>query len=382
MENVNKSVKVLIKTPNQKVNDQSLECLLDWTVNRLKLHISETYPGKPSIEEQKLIYSGRLLHDHLKLKDILRHENEGPHIFHLVCARKDSTAASSLATTINDIENCSQRTTSSQSTVMTSEGIRHRTTSQQANQNFSTTLSMPTFPVSPEQMAQQMIAMQQMYAYYMTQYLQQTQMVATPTTTLEASTATQAPIVNNVANQNIGAPARPVNENVRMNAQGGPLLDDEEEEFRNRDWLDWFYTLSRGLVLLTIVYFYSSPGRFMIVTGIAILAYLYQGGFFGVRQQQNDNENHPEQRQNERANNNEPQLPNRSTSVPPEQQLNQQEVQSDVQQLDNIEDEREQTEQIQDEDNRPFPIVTTAWTFVSSFFSSLIPEQPAPVDIN
>lgn len=375
MENISKSVKVLIKTPNQKVGDQLLECLLDWTVNRLKLHISETYPGKPTVEDQKLIYSGRLLHDHLKLKDLLRHDDGGTHILHLVCAGKDSTA-----TTINNIEDCVQRIPS-QNSVMSSEGVRHRAVSQQANQNFSTTLPMPTIPVSAEQVAQQMIAMQQMYAYYMTQYLQQTQTVATPAS-LQASTASQSPIVNNVANQNIGAPARPVNENVRMNAQGGPLIDDEDEEFRNRDWLDWFYTISRGLVLFSIVYFYSSPGRFMIVIGIALLAYLYQGGFLGARQQQNEEENPHEQRQNERINNNEAQLPNRSTTIPPEQQPNQQESQDDARHSDNAEDEREQTEQIQDEDNRPFPIVTTAWTFVSSFFSSLIPEQPAPVDIN
>lgn len=64
---------------------------------------------------------------------------------------------------------------------------------------------------------------------------------------------------------------RPVNENVQMNAQGGPVLN--EEDF-NRDWLDWMYTLSRAAILLSIVYFYSSFSRFVMVMGAMLLVYL------------------------------------------------------------------------------------------------------------
>ncbi|XP_067135815.1 uncharacterized protein [Centruroides vittatus] len=254
---------------------------------------------------------------------------------------------------------------------------------QQTNQNYSAALSMPTFPFNPEQVAQQMMAMQQMYAYYMTQYLQHAQTAgnfSTPSSSLPPSGSPQIhPTVNNGANQNIVAPQRPANEDVRMNAQGGPLLDDDDDEFRNRDWLDWFYILSRGLVLFSIVYFYSSPGRFMIVIGLAILAYLYQGGWFGVRQQPNANNENiqiPEPRQ-ERVNNQEQEPPNRSTAL--ENQSNQQEVSSDSQPEGTLEGE---TDVGQQGDNRPSQFGATAWTFISSFFSSLIPEQPAPVDIN
>lgn len=42
----------------------------------------------------------------------------------------------------------------------------------------------------------------------------------------------------------------------------------------NRDWLDFFYMLSRIIVLFGIVYFYSSPLRFLIVTFLGFAIYL------------------------------------------------------------------------------------------------------------
>lgn len=48
-------------------------------------------------------------------------------------------------------------------------------------------------------------------------------------------------------------------------------LDDENE---NRDWLEIFYTFSRLIVLLSLVYFYSSPIRCSIVIFVMILYYL------------------------------------------------------------------------------------------------------------
>lgn len=64
---------------------------------------------------------------------------------------------------------------------------------------------------------------------------------------------------------------RPANPNIQMNAQGGAMLNDDE---LNRDWLDWMYTVSRAAILLSIVYFYSSFGRFVMVIGAMLLVYL------------------------------------------------------------------------------------------------------------
>jgi hypothetical protein len=81
-----------------------------------------------------------------------------------------------------------------------------------------------------------------------------------------------APPVNQPVN-NAGANNRPqANPNIVMNAQGGAMLDDDEEG--NQDWLDWFYTICRIGVLMSIVYFYSSISRAILGFGFFMLMYL------------------------------------------------------------------------------------------------------------
>lgn len=58
-----------------------------------------------------------------------------------------------------------------------------------------------------------------------------------------------------------------------MNAQGGPLMG-EEEEGGHRDWLDWLYSATLFYVFVNIVYFYSSVSRFLLVMGGTVLMYL------------------------------------------------------------------------------------------------------------
>lgn len=44
---VDSPVTLVIKAPNQKYDDQTINCFLDWTVEKLKKHISNVYPSKP-----------------------------------------------------------------------------------------------------------------------------------------------------------------------------------------------------------------------------------------------------------------------------------------------------------------------------------------------
>ena len=41
------SITLVIKTPNQRVRDIEVSCLLDWTVEKLKAHLANVYPTKP-----------------------------------------------------------------------------------------------------------------------------------------------------------------------------------------------------------------------------------------------------------------------------------------------------------------------------------------------
>ena len=69
-----------------------------------------------------------------------------------------------------------------------------------------------------------------------------------------------------------------------------------------RDVLDWCYVVTRVLVLFSVVYFYSSLARFALAAGLGIIFYLYNNGFFGQpagrgrprqdQQQQQNQQNH------------------------------------------------------------------------------------------
>ena len=40
-------VTLVVKAPNQKIDDQVVECGLGWTIQKLKRHLSTVYPNKP-----------------------------------------------------------------------------------------------------------------------------------------------------------------------------------------------------------------------------------------------------------------------------------------------------------------------------------------------
>lgn len=133
-----------------------------------------------------------------------------------------------------------------------------------------------------QQMAMQNM-MNQMYMQYMNQYANTFQNMNSGST----PTPQYAPPMMNQFNQpnfgNVWNPtANPIGsqQQLQQQAEQAPPVpaparfaanNDEEE---NRDWLEILYTLSRLLVLSSLVYFYSSPGRCSIVIIVALLYYL------------------------------------------------------------------------------------------------------------
>lgn len=110
-----------------------------------------------------------------------------------------------------------------------------------------------------------------------------------------------------------------------------PAQAQRDPENPERDWLDVFYMLVRAMVLFSVVYFYSSPLRFIFVLFLGFGLYLYQVGFF--RNMNNNNNN----------NNNVP-----------------------------------QDAAAQQDEQAPSRLMLV-WTFFTTFFASLIPEIPNAV---
>lgn len=40
-------ITLIVKAPNQQIEDQTIKCELSWTINKLKQHLQEVYPSKP-----------------------------------------------------------------------------------------------------------------------------------------------------------------------------------------------------------------------------------------------------------------------------------------------------------------------------------------------
>lgn len=300
----------------------------------------------------------------------------------------DSTSSTSPAATPNQDSQPGSSSSSSSSVPGSYDGLRYRGGFPQYNPQSAAGVpqwpdaaqvpfqgGLPAnMPPHPMYMPMQMLWWQQMYArhYYM-QYqaaVAASQPPSTPPPSSPSSSPLQPPQPNEAVQPPLGpnqAP-NPLPENqpanpIQMNAQGGAVLNDDE---MNRDWLDWLYTVSRAGVLLSIVYFYSSFSRFIMVVGAMLLVYLHQAGWFPFR---------PEQQNLGR--------PERDGAPQEEAERHQ-----DMQEMERLMDEG-----IEDDDSGeeggggledqaqaaaaalPEPsFFTTAWSFISTFFTSLIPE--------
>ncbi|KAK2830538.1 hypothetical protein Q5P01_018469 [Channa striata] len=373
---VDSPVILVIRAPNQKYDDQTINCYQNWTVEKLKAHLSDVYPSKPSSKDQRLVYSGKLLLDHFTLKDVLRKQDEY-HMLHLVCASRtppsspkpprsrsnkpqENTAG---PTPIQNSNSPSASQHSQSSRDESTDGVRQRAGHFPYHQmyphfihswsQYSPQSAPPTTNLHGYYNPMTLMWWQQLYAR---QYYMHYQLLAASSQHLRPDQPLSQSNLPNPLNQQPQAD-RHGNLEVQMNAQGGEILNEEE---LNRDWLDWVYTFSRAAILLSIVYFYSSFSRFVMVMMAMLVLYLHQAGWFPFNL---ENELHL-----------------------PGDRANQDEMEGDVQNNDlqemegvmddGSDDERESGEEgAEDPNSGPHAgFLSSTWSFIMTFFMSLIPE--------
>ncbi|XP_021561486.1 homocysteine-responsive endoplasmic reticulum-resident ubiquitin-like domain member 1 protein isoform X2 [Neomonachus schauinslandi] len=379
-------VTLLVKSPNQRHRDLELSGDRSWSVGRLKAHLSRVYPERPCPEDQRLIYSGKLLLDHQCLKDLLPKEKW--HVLHLVCNVKGPSKMSETSAKVAEsteqpagLHQGQYPGDSSGDSLRQREVLRNLSPSGWENISRPEAVQRvfqglgPGFSGYTTYGWLQLSWFQQIYArqYYM-QYLaataasgafvpspsaQELPVVSAPA---PAPIHNQFPAENQPANQNAAPPVvvNPgANQNLRMNAQGGPIVEEDDEI--NRDWLDWTYSAATFSVFLSILYFYSSLSRFLMVMGATIVMYLHHVGWFPFRQrpvQNFPNDGPPHEAINQDPNNNlqegpDPEVedPNR---LPPDRDV------------------------LDDEQTSP-SFMSTAWLVFKTFFASLLPEGPPAI---
>uniref|UniRef100_A0A3Q2Q056 Homocysteine-inducible, endoplasmic reticulum stress-inducible, ubiquitin-like domain member 1 n=1 Tax=Fundulus heteroclitus TaxID=8078 RepID=A0A3Q2Q056_FUNHE len=394
-----KTTRLIVKTPNQAQEDQIVEGVdVNWTVKDLKAHLSRVYPSKPAVSDQRLIFSGKLLPDHLHIKDLFRQADLIPTL-HLVCAMRNPPQAA--PKTKETEQPHPSRSSPPLQPPGTPELRQRRPTSSAAaaaagpaqtqgtqpappawptsNLAAASQLTQPAFPALSLYSPQQLLWLQHVYArqYYMQYHAAMAAAGSAPPTSVPtiaqyppvpvpAPLANQNPIDNLPVNQNPVQDAAfinagEVNPNMRMNAQGGPVMEDEEDV--ERDWLDWLYSAARFGVLLMIVYFNSNLSRFLLVMSTLLVMYLHTAGWFPFRRPapvQAPNPQPPEVQQNQ---------PN---------EIRNPDLNPDDEHAEAAEDSEEPMTAVLVPPHR-VSVMWTAWVFFKTFFSSLIPEVPQGV---
>lgn len=133
-------------------------------------------------------------------------------------------------------------------------------------------------PVSQQLMWWQQTYAQQYWAQYMHHISNTNQYVNTNTAAVSTPSASPSPPSPPAAPVEANRPPQEPQRRAPLPAVGGVAQEEDEDGGIRaaRDWLDWIYVSSRLAILLGVMYYYSSLPRFMLVTLIVAGIYLYQ----------------------------------------------------------------------------------------------------------
>jgi len=417
-----------IKSANHPNEDLEFQAKNSFSVKEIKETIQRLSSQHP-VKEQRLIYSGHLLEDNQILKDILSAKSgsqyvpdlQQPVTIHLACTSKyiNTPGRPSLKSTGQKQGGDSQ---------MNGVGPNIQQSPMFMSQNFG----VPNFDVSsgvgstmgpnpqgvaPDFMALHNAYLEQMSAYMNQWYMYQNSMMMggmlyqfpqpsggmgpfgnanfVPTQPVAANNAADpapsAPQVVPNQPQEIRPPAPAP---VAPPVVARPPADDEEQQ---RDLLDWMYTFSRVILICSVVFFYSTFSRFILVV-------LFTGLVMMLQRRNNGQANNRGQPAAEVRDANNPNLAAAAAGNPPPP-ANPREDDGDAGENDNQREESSSSssgsgseEETGSENGRennledpllPSPeapppytapppqrnIKEIAWTFLTTFFTSLIPEN-------
>lgn len=337
------SVQLIIKSAAQNVEDFKLQCDLSWTIAQVKDQITSVYPTKPAREHQKLIHAGKLLPDHLPLKSILN-QSQDLHIIHLVCPPPNQ-ASNKLYS--NNQKPVPENTASPTYTV---PPLNPSNIYPQANQPLQpstpfTSNAPPVFPAgTPADAIHQYLAMQQMYNQFMAQYLSQFNINVPPG---------QVPRTTPHVQQSAPPPAAP-----------RPIVEDRPEGER-WDFVDFLYACSRIIIFISIIVYYSSFSRIMAVCSLVFLLTL----FAKMNQRRQDAQLANQRQRTEQNTRQEPQAENDNT--PDTEVVN-----------ENASDDNLPVAPNQPNAQSALSVPSLILSVVTSFFTSMIPNDPMPVNVN
>jgi hypothetical protein len=372
-------VKVRIKSPSAHYSDLLLICERELSVRGLKGLIETSYPAAPPPADQKLVYAGKLLSDELRLEQFLRFEDDcSVFTIHLVCripeqaVRKASDADAAAAIGV--------------------DGIRHRTTAASSVTAASATTEIVDRPAEVTATISEVLSAEARELARIQELLQGLAAAPAAAATEEAELRSMEAVYRQYVHlysqhmlhvQQEAAAERQRPRHHQQNDhqlvphfEGGAaaVLAAEEEgginnNNNNNDLLDRVYAITRILLLFSVIYFHSSFFRLLFVAVVAFLAHRFQNNL--APRPQNNNNNNNMRAQNNNNNNNEVNLRQGDNRNADNGAVN---AEANVGGDLNTEGEEGEGEEQEDKPN----VLVVAFTFISSFLSSIIPGYNPP----
>jgi len=380
------TVQLNIKSPPSSFQDIRLECPTSWTVTRLKQQISQKLQFKVSPKKQRLVYAGKILEDADLLNNVIRFQDEcSVYTILLVSSEPNKMSSASKPDVQSELR---RRKVDVIAPVNTN--LDHNpgpSNNIEMNSWASQYLQLSNQIETADQPALQMAAMQEMYSQYLMQYMQYIQTsspayfqgfgsavgdLQQPPTTTSGQADIGGDRVHDAVHEQDAVqepqPPRQQNQQLQNVGRGGGLNEGMDgagvvggaagAAAGQRDALDWVYSCVRVLFLVSLVYFYSSLPRFLLVLGI-FLAFNYF---------QRDGNNQ------ERINIQ--QLVNNIRDNQQQQPINH-DHRNDEDDTNATEGEGEEAAaaaNVEEEQEAGADIISTITTFILSFFTSLLPE--------
>ncbi|KAJ1346283.1 hypothetical protein KIN20_001038 [Parelaphostrongylus tenuis] len=359
------TVELTVRCAFQTSKDITVVCPLNWTIRMLKEHLHQVCSSHPAVTSQRLIFSGACLTDDMVIKDVIdqRKVVEGPQVLHLVCPLPQSSPPelrqrqipSKVTKSIPNASPIFMQPSNASSPSMTNYHEWY--------QRYYGATSSPEHLERLQQYSR-------FYAAYMQQWqdyhnFMMAQMGYVSPLGPQASNAgsngqtMNLPIARALAARDDHTGVVPPNQADANVVQAPQQIPAEANVAAaaapggGRDVLDLVYRVFRVLLFLSAVLLYSSVERFLAVITIALFIFFIQ-----LRRNQQRQARVPEPV--------EPNVNNNNTGEQP----------------------RGVAEEVQPAYVAPTPptglqiFLATCYSFITSFFTSLVPDNPVPIDLN
>ncbi|CAF1410346.1 unnamed protein product [Rotaria sordida] len=383
MASSSESIKLIIRTTNNKYADFVLEISPLLTVLDLKQKITLNHPTKPIPKDQRLIFSGKLLDDTGVLNQIFIKSTSGSSFMvHLVLDsdKNASTPRIQQPTTVQTpsivTEQQQQQQSSSSEKLITSP--HSNTYEQYLEELYRYQQQLQQFISNPNANPpicnyESQAYLQYCYTHYqMYQNLVAYQRTVIPSSTITTTSTQQSTSTDTNTTPPPAAAQQPAAGNNNNNNNNNN--NDLEQE---NDLLGVLNMLVELFVLCSIIYFYSTFSRFLVVFVIFVLLYLHCRGYLSIHRRRRAVQVPPAPIVPEQA---------AAAAVPAaagndgeqggEDEVEPEVVANEAQNQNDIEHQRPSPPP-------PGPVgenqITTSrllFTAISTFFSSLIPERP------